>query len=403
MSRGHWLPAAVALMAGCGPDSDPSTAPESTIPAQSPEDPALALSRTTTGFVMVTAGESHTCALTQSDVAWCWGQSGGGLLGNGENGGVIAVPARVSGTRRYVSISAAPSHTCGVARTGRAFCWGSNLNGQLGTGTSSPQSTVPAAVAGGLIFQTVAAGGLHTCGIDLEGQAWCWGNNSLGQVGDGTSGNERRRPVRVLGQRRFARISVGALHTCAVGVGGKAFCWGEASGGRLGLGLGEFGIRTRPTEVTGGLAFGRISAGSSHTCGLVRGMTARCWGGNAAGQVGDGTTETRVVPTIIADGLLWEGISAGTSHTCGVTNSGRMLCWGSNLRGQLGDGIPFDHPIPAPVAGDTRFRRVSSGDEHSCGISADLWVYCWGTGLSGQLGHGTATGSPVPVPIADGS
>jgi alpha-tubulin suppressor-like RCC1 family protein len=155
--------------------------------------------------------------------------------------------------------------------------------------------------------------------------------------------------------------------------------------------------------VAGGLHFLRVSAGSSHTCGITTANRAYCWGDNQDGELGDGTTTPRVTPTAVAGTRSFRQISSGPHHTCGVTTSDIALCWGSNEFGKLGNGLAaFQQLKPVRVAGGLLFRQVIAGGLHSCGSTTDNRGYCWGANNSGQLGNGTRTGSFRPVAVAGG-
>jgi alpha-tubulin suppressor-like RCC1 family protein len=203
------------------------------------------------------------------------------------------------------------------------------------------------AVAGGLTFSSISAGGwFNTCGLDTQGSAYCWGDNTYGELGDSTK-TQRSSPVRVVGGITFAAISTGTTHTCGLTSAGSAYCWGANSAGQLGDGTTT--DQTSPVAVVGGLTFATISAGAEYTCGVTTSGPAYCWGNNSSGQLGDGTQTGRTVPTPVAGGLNFasvatggvgsvEGVSARAAHTCGVTTAGTAYCWGDNFYGQLGNG-----------------------------------------------------------------
>lgn len=199
-------------------------------------------------FRRVYAGGSHTCALTAEGVAYCWGNNRDGQLGDGTRDTTV-VPVRVSGSRTWSQLSTGTSHTCGVSNA-KAYCWGSNLSGGLGDGTTVARTT-PTAVSGGLSFKGVSASFLYTCGITSTNKAYCWGHNSFGQLGDGTFGyrNYRLVPTKVLGGYSFKAIGgmTVSAHTCAVTPDDRAYCWGDNS--RAQLGNGTWSKSSRPVPV----------------------------------------------------------------------------------------------------------------------------------------------------------
>ena len=202
-------------------------------------------------------------------------------------------PVAVSGGLTFTALVAGSGHTCGLVSGGTAYCWGSNYSGQLGDGTSwtpsdwnSANRNAPVAVIGGRTFTSLVAGESHTCGLVSGGTAYCWGANETGQLGDGTSGNVRTAPVAVSGGRTFTALVAGAFHTCGLVSGGAAYCWGQNGYGQLELGNLTNGRALAPVAVSGGRTFTALVAGDSHTCGLSSGGTAYCWGRNRYGQLG---------------------------------------------------------------------------------------------------------------------
>ncbi len=300
-------------------------------------------------------------------------------------------------------VEAGNRHTCGVTVAGHAYCWGVNDWGQLGVGTQDTEvvpHSAPLPVAGELTFAQVAAGDEHTCGVTTADEAYCWGNNSGGQVGRGfTSVGGVSTPTAVVGGLSFSRLSTGSFHTCGVTTADEAYCWGGNTFGSIGDGTTT--LRSSPVAVSGGLAMAQVSAGSFYTCGVTTADEAHCWGGNADGQLGDGTTTDRLVPTAVSGGLSLVAVTAGATHTCGVTTADEAHCWGGNADGQLGDGTTTDRLVPTAVSGGLSLVEVSAGGQFfTCARAADGAAYCWGHNGAGQLGTGTAGGSGVSTPQA---
>lgn len=247
-------------------------------------------------FVTVTVGLNHTCGLTADSLAYCWGRNRRGQLGVGSDTTWRLTPTAVAGGLRFASLRAMSWHTCGVTTAGAAYCWGQNLYGQLGDGTQIYRYT-PVAVQGGLTFAALssASGGDHTCGVTASGgAAYCWGENSSGELGDGTT-TQRLTPVAVAGGLRFAGVSAGGGFTCGLTDAGAAYCWGDNWSGTLGDGTTK-NQRLTPVQVTGGMTFTALSSAGDHTCGLAAGIMY-CWGWNGVGALGDGTTTSRPSPT----------------------------------------------------------------------------------------------------------
>ncbi len=316
-------------------------------------------------FTTVSVGGAHTCGVTANGAGYCWGFGYNGQRGDGRSdlGGRTAnTPRAVLGGLSFSTISAGSAHTCGVTTGGAAYGWGSGGGGALGTGRPNFYQFTPGAVTGGLTFTAVSAGYEYTCGLTSDGAAYCWGVNDFGQVGSGGTAYYEFSPVPVAGGLTFATISAGSRHTCGLTVDGTAYCWGDNTKGQLGDGTTT--RQATPVAVVGGVRFATIEAGGAvggsagvgggHTCGLTASGDAYCWGWNGSGQLGDGTTVDRSVPAPVAGGLSFTTIRAGGDHSCGMTTTGDAYCWGGNSRGQLGDGTRSPSLTPVPAAGTPR-------------------------------------------------
>lgn len=298
-------------------------------------------------------------------------------------------------TLAFAAVSPGEQHTCGRTTDGTAYCWGDNTDGQLGDGTATSIARLaPAPVAGGLVFTTLSAGFRRTCGIATGSAGYCWGHNGDGYLGDGTMTNQVS-PAPVTGGLAFAAVNATTSHTCGVTTAGAAYCWGDNAYGQLGDGTTT--PQTRPTAVWGGLTFATVATGSAHTCGVTTAGAVYCWGYNGSGELGDGTKIDRVIPTPVASGLTFRSLSAGSFHTCAVTTEGAAYCWGQNVSGELGDGTAIGRPSPVAVRGGLTFAAVSTGSAHNCGITTDGLVYCWGRNSEGELGDGTTTSRSTPT------
>ena len=369
-----------------------------TIEATSEGQSAMAAVTVTVGglFAFTSAGSggySHSCGLAVSGTAYCWGSNNLPIsqLGN-DTTDFTSTPLAVSPDLTFTSLSSGGVHTCGITTSSAAYCWGWNEDGQLGNGFIS-ESGAPAPVSGELTFASVSAGFAHTCGVTTGGVAYCWGRNTNGILGDGTT-TGRETPVPVLGNLTFASISAGSgpefTHTCGVTTTGAAYCWGKNYHGSLGDQTTSDSLE--PVAVSGGLIFASVSTGEAHSCGLTTSGSAYCWGWNASGQLGDGFTIDRAAPVPVIGDLTFSSIGLGTQHTCGVTTTGAGYCWGMNDSGQLGNGDqtgPFDaQPTPQPISGRLTFESLSGGLWHTCGVVTSGAAYCWGWNQVGMLGNG---------------
>jgi alpha-tubulin suppressor-like RCC1 family protein len=231
----------------------------------------------------VSPGLEHSCGVA-GGIGYCWGTA---ILGNDTaNITLHPVPARVNGGP-WQTISAAANYSCGIASGGAAYCWGVNTSGALGIGSLQTPRISPTAVVGGLAFSSVSAGTSHVCGI-AAGTVNCWGNNTDGQLGIGSaSGTAQTSPRAVSGTRSYLSVSAGGAHTCAVASDGLLYCWGRNTLGQLGIGSNT--QQTSPVKIAIDTLFASVSAGDVHTCAVTRSRHAYCWGNNTFGQRGDGT------------------------------------------------------------------------------------------------------------------
>ena len=283
---------------------------------------------------------------------------------------------------------------------------------QCGVYLGDPCSQEPTAVQGGLQFTAIGHGSDHGCGLTPGGKAYCWGYNFDGRLGTGSAAGPEQcdsygspiscstQPVAVTGSLSFTTLVVGLDHACGLVAGGAAYCWGANAYGQLGDSSRT--DRMAPVPVAGGHSFVALSAGASFTCGRTSDSIAYCWGDNGLGQLGFLSTVGAVVtPDSVAGGHRFASISAGEYHTCGVTGSGAAYCWGQNYFGELGIGTTSDYSrTPVAVTGGLTFASVMAGGWHSCGVTVAGVAYCWGNNGRGELGNGSTTSSSVPVKVA---
>ncbi len=337
-------------------------------------------------FVQIDAGGSHSCALTSRGQAYCWGSNESGQLGDGTFTDRHQ-PVRPAVGLFFSAVSVGGSFTCGLSG-GTAYCWGNNVFGQLGDGSVLTRSN-PAPVASGLTFRSIYAGSSHICGLTTLNDAYCWGSNSSGEIGDGTSFTDRLTPTLVIGGIEWSMLSAAVGMTCGLNVPGDAFCWGG--------GIGLLSYPDSPTPVLEAPAFTLISVGAGHVCGLTATGAPYCWGNNLGNGVpfDSSLDPVEVLGSLSLIGL--ESATGGSVYTCGF-DGGKAYCWGDNDFGQLGDGTMMDAAhSPVAISGGL-FTDLGAGGHHACGIIAGR-AFCWGFNDSGQLGDGTTTSSLVPVPV----
>lgn len=403
-----------------------------------------AATETITGQIyMVHAGDSHACALLTATSGEsgsrprCWG----GNLHAQLSRRASPDPGEFwwySGWDPFPSLEVGAVHACVLRWATESFgdglameCWGNNEAGQLGVG---PDETIDGLIEVArldLSLYEIALGGLHACLSDDEGVR-CWGDNRWGQLGSAAAGCCDLQPaVRDPDGEPLpvSQLTTGTRHTCAVTFeeegAGRLFCWGNNEYGQLGH--GELGTAALPpAEVSFGLdpapAVFPIAAGPHHTCARLLVAEGEgnivCWGRNARGELGDGTTESRVAPARVELGFEPAAVYAGgesglsfgddldlvepaASHTCALDVEGHAYCWGDNSAGQL--GVPASESVLAPIAThpEHRFSSLALGGRFTCGI---LWgnqdLLCWGDNPNGQLGRsGESSHEATSVPV----
>ncbi len=356
----------------------------------------------------ISAGTYHTCAVTNSGGLKCWGRNEYGQLGDGsttERDTPVDVVGLSSGV---MAVSAGNEHTCALLIGGAVKCWGRKNHGQLGDMTNEERHTpvnvynLSSGIMKISIGQSHMVGGeSHTCALTSGGAVKCWGYNGSGELGDGTI-IDRIYPVNVINlSSGVMDISAGSDYTCAVTTSGAAKCWGLNADGKLGD--GTYDARSTPTDVDGlsnGVA--AITTGENHTCALISGGAFKCWGNNWPGKLGNGLMDGSPSPVDVY-GISSGGtaISAGGTHTCGLISGGAAKCWGDNWYGQLGVGTNTSYYVtPADVAGlFSGVLAISAGYEHTCALLSGGNVKCWGWNYYGQLGDGTTENRYPPVDV----
>jgi len=284
-------------------------------------------------------------------------------------------PTAVAGGRVFTSLSAGFYHTCGLTVAGEIFCWGDNEVALLGSPVAEtctannqgstvtfPCSKTPRIVAGGVTYSALSVGSLHTCAVATSGAAYCWGLNHLGALGIGVADTVTRYQANlVTGSRTYTAIVSGFNHSCGIATGGAAFCWGENYDGTLGTGTNDTLPHPTPLAVAGGHNYTMLTSSGWHTCGVTTSGSNLCWGYNEDGQLGSVATAICVydlngyscspTPTAVSGSVKFTAMSAAWFSTCGVTSKSGIYCWGDNGLGQLGTGNDLSAVSPVPVTG----------------------------------------------------
>ena len=349
----------------------------------------------------VSAGYDFTCAVKSDRTVKCWGANAFyGQLGDG-TGVNSPTPVSVSGISTATMVAAGYYHACALLADGTVQCWGLNSNGQLGEGDDSPSvANAPVSVLGISNATMVAAGMSHTCVLLADGTVKCWGDNSFGQLGDGTN-DSSFTPVSVSGISNATMVAAGMSHTCALLADGTVQCWGYNGNGQLGYGGG--GDSNVPVTVTGISTATSISAGSgcaNNTCAVLADGTVQCWGDNSFGKLGNGGGGNSNIPVTATGISTATAVSIGEIHACALLADQTMMCWGENGEGEFGNNTTSDSNVPVAAAtGISTAINISVGYGQTCAVVADGTLYCWGYNDSGKVGDGSGSDQLLPVEI----
>lgn len=396
---------------------------------------------------------TKTCALRNSGTISCWGWNGTGYLGDGTYTDQLTPVTNVSGITTAVKISAEGNHSCAVLANGTIQCWGNNFVGELGKGNLT-SSLTPTPVVGITTAVDVSVGPNYTCALLSDGTDRCWGANIHGRFGDGTlsytlsptatlsgtgiigisttqydrcvlksnnrvycvgtnansitdrsvvgSGLVGKYPLprEVPSLANLVQASLSPKSGCAVRPDGTVQCWGYNFYGQLGNNTDNYpGVSLTPVTVSGitTATLVHVSEGD-FACAVLADQTARCWGFNSYGRLGDGTTTNSKVPVTVSGLSGVAELALGSNFACARLTGGGVRCWGN--AGSLGDGSSTQSPVPVAVTGITNAVSITAGQIVTCAALATGEVKCWGYGNYGALGDGTSgvnQTSPVTV------
>jgi cysteine-rich repeat protein len=353
----------------------------------------------------VAAGPQTTCTIVQGTVR-CWGLNDMGQLGDGTvrkryqstfvNGGL----GKVGGITNATAVAVGQNHACAALADGTVNCWGSHASGQLGTNTpvDSAVHFDPVPVFGISKAVSVTAGRLHSCALLADGTVKCWGANTTGQLGDGTT-QLRVAPVTVVGLAGIVEVRGGAEYTCALTQTGLLRCWGDNGLSQLGNGTTDSTV-PRNVPLIGAVRSVATSLMGSHNCAVLADGTAKCWGNNSNAQLGDGSAVSRILPSAVLALTGAVGIANGSLHSCALGGDGSVKCWGRNAEGQIGDTTTTQRLTATPATGITTATDLALGVNYSCVRLKDGTGKCWGLNTSGQLGDETTITAKAPSAVA---
>jgi alpha-tubulin suppressor-like RCC1 family protein len=361
------------------------------------------------GWVDVATAFSNTCAVTAQGAAFCWGTNVGGQLGDSTTI-TSNTPRRVilpSGVR-LVSVSVGSRMACGLASSGAAYCWGDNVSRGIGSATvlANPAATLVDPPTP-MTFRVIAVGSAHACALNTTGRVYCWGLNSQGALGNNETANSTV-PVAVAAPAGASYSTIASVSNavCAVTTAGAVDCWGFNDSGQLGNAstvTSRIPVRALlpSTVVVRSLAGG---ANGFHFCAVTSTDALYCWGRNAGGQFGAAKLFENSTPVAVTlpGTLRVRSTGVGTTSLCIVASDNRVHCQGAGSRGEMGNGSTVEQLTFAPVTAPAGavLDVVRSGFQTTCALSTTGGLFCWGAGTSGQLGNGASLDSSTPIGIA---
>lgn len=374
-----------------------------------------------------------TCGIKLDDTLWCWGTDDKGQVGNGAASDNQPLPVKID-NNTWKMVSTSHQNACAIRSDDTLWCWGDDTYGQMGNGATSTQQDSPVQIGVGSTWKYVEINYFHACGIKTDNTAWCWGDNTYGQLGNGSTGGTQESPVAVSGGHSWKTLALSYAGTsCGIRMDNTAWCWGSDGYGRLGDGGGEVDSNI-PVQVTGGGTWISIStgeSGDSYFCGIKSDNTYWCWSYYDYGTVtapvqvhADTDWQSALPPCgLKTNGSLWcrgggaklgyegylyqQNVPTITSvpgpwkslwpNFCVSANDDSVWCWGYDLSGARGDGAGWSEPETIDeLAGSAQWKQITRG----CGIKSDDTGWCWGSNMYGELGNGGVLWSEEPAPVA---
>ncbi|MBK8011683.1 MAG: hypothetical protein IPK13_10045 [Deltaproteobacteria bacterium] len=367
-----------------------------------PDDETVVLNTYLMTVKEISSGLDHSCARRHDGSVWCWGKNDREQTGQTASTyeldarQVMGLPSPSDEMNRPVNIITGTNASCAQTRGGQLWCWGDNSYGQLGNGSASSMRNTPELVSSlEDKVASVAAGGDHMCAVKMDGSVWCWGKNDHGQLGNGTLVSAS---TPVYATDSAVQVALGPDFSCALKLDGTVWCWGRDDAGQLADGGGQDSLSPKKTITIPGLV--AITAGGKHGCTITSAGKAYCWGDNRS-ALGHPTSSYEIFPSDFSGVRPVVQISSGTEHTCALNDQGQVYCWGRNDNCQLARTCVGAGALGGTYLGLLVMDQVVA--IHANGMSsfaqrADGTVWGWGQDVFGQLGTGEVTyGRPTPV------
>jgi alpha-tubulin suppressor-like RCC1 family protein len=295
---------------------------------------------------------------------------------------------------KWTTISADNRQNIGLKADGTIWTWGENTYGQLGDGSLTDR-LYPVKIGSDNNWSAVSAGYFHSIALKSNGTLWGWGRNGTGQVGDGST-TQRTSPVQVGSDTKWKSIVAGGQHSLGIKTDSTLWSWGRNNGGQIGD--GSTSQRNSPIQIGTEKKWVNIAAGYVHTLGLKADSTLWAWGFNGSGQIGDGNNTDQLTPKQIGSSK-WRSIAAGYYFSLAIKSDGTLWAWGENGSGQLGDGSTTQRTSPVQIGTDKTWTNIAAGSDHSLAMKSDGSLWMWGSNTNGQFGDGSTTNRTSPIKI----
>lgn len=312
-----------------------------------------------TDWADVGAGRYHGCGTRTGGELYCWGDNSNGRTGQNTTSGDTLSPARVGTGTDWQAVDAGDVFSCGL-RNGGLWCWGDNTYGQTGLGTTSGDTMLPTQSGSVTTWSLLEIGDRHACAMRTNGTIWCWGDNNFGRTGQGTTSGNTITPTQVGSATDWVTMDSGYRHACAIKTNGNLWCWGDNSDGRTGQGTTS-GTLDLPAQVGSATDWASVSGGEKHTCAIKTNGTLWCWGQNGDGQLGLGSTTAHSTPQQVGSLTTWATVAASAETSCALRQDSTFWCWGHNDKGEAGVGDTTRRLSPVQISVPGTPTVISAG------------------------------------------
>lgn len=350
------------------------------------------------GVAQIALAEEHGCALMLDGTVECWGNTVEGQLGTGSLSGSLK-PVKVKGLDNVTQIAVKATHACAVRTSGDLWCWGINEDGELGAGTQTDAEPAPVKAKLDQV-KMVTISDYVTCALRVDSTVWCWGGADDSLLGQEVATHNHIEPLQIPGLTDVSKIYSGNWHSCALKASGSVVCWGNNLWGQLGRGTNatqeKKGAPAAPVKGLDNVV--SLSLGYFHSCAVLRDTTVRCWGNNAAGQLGDGNTKNTNVPVEVTGLSGVSQLALGEDHSCALLTDQQVECWGSDEFDQLGSATESSSTTPVHADLVAPATLIAAGNHFNCAGSSSH-LQCWGKNVAGQLAQGNNDRVHVPVNV----